>query len=102
MPDSCKHTPQGKIRWLHKSPHSTYEKDIDVPTDVAAVLEVSLHPTQQQAEDRLLDIVMPVDAGRQRLGQLVKDILEEGQPRSKKPEETPWGWMNWLHTSGHR
>lgn len=102
MPDARNHTPQGKTRRLHKSPHHTYEKDIDVPTDVAAVLEVSLHPTQQQAEDRLLDIVVPMDTGRQRPGQLVKDILEEGQPQREQPEETPWGWMNRLHTSGHR
>ena len=102
MPDFRNHTPQGKTRQPHKSPHRTYEEDIDVPTDVAAVLEVSLHPAQQQAEDRFLDIVVPVDAGRQRPGQLVKDILEEGQPCSEKPEETPWGWMSWLHTSGHR
>ena len=65
MPDFRNHTPQGKTRRPHRSPHRTYEEDIDVPTDVAAVLEVSLHPTQQQAEDRLLDIVVPVDAGRQ-------------------------------------
>lgn len=58
----------------------TYQKNIDVPTDMAAILQVSFHPSQQQAEDGLLDVVMPMDTRGQWSSQLVKDILEEKEP----------------------
>lgn len=45
--------------------HHTYEENIDVSTDVAAIFELSFHPSQKQTKDCLLDIVMPMNARSQ-------------------------------------
>lgn len=55
---------------------STDEEDVDVPSDAGSVLQNLLHAAQQHAEDGLLDVLVAVDAGGQRAGQLVKDVLE--------------------------
>lgn len=67
-------------------PSQTYQQDVDVSSDAAPVLQDFLHPSQQHAEDGLLDELVPMDAGRQGPRQLVKDIL--GQKRQSTARKT--------------
>ena len=69
---------------------------------MAAILKFSFHPSQEQVEDGLLDVVVAMDAGGQRPGQLVKDILQDRQPQREKPKETQWSLRNSLPTSSHK
>ena len=53
----------------------TYQEDIDVSSDASAILQVGLIATQQQAEDGLLNILMPMDTGGQGATKVLKHIL---------------------------
>lgn len=56
---TCSHNP---LKGRAIPQHHTYEENIDVSTDVAAVFKLSFHPSQEQTEDCLLHVVMPMNA----------------------------------------
>lgn len=71
-------------------PSQTYQQDVDVSSDAAPVLQDLLHPSQQHAENGLLDVLMSMDAGSQGSGQLVKDILKQ----KRQSVACHVGWSN--------
>lgn len=74
-PESFTSSPTPPPTGASAQPSQTYQQDVDVSSDAAPILQDLLHPSQQHAENGLLDVFMPMDAGSQGFGQLVKDIL---------------------------
>ena len=50
-------------------------EDVDISTNVGSVREVLLHAAEEKEEDRLLDVVVSVDRGSERLREELEDVL---------------------------
>jgi len=57
----------------------TDHEDVDVSSDMGTVLEVLLHSTEQQEENRLLDVVVAVNRRSEGLREEVEDVLLLGE-----------------------
>lgn len=60
-----------------KKNSGTDEQDVDVSSDAGSIFQHLLHTAQQHAKDRLLYVLVAVDAGGQGASQLIKHILRK-------------------------
>lgn len=75
----------------------TNEQDIYVSSDPRSVFQDLLHTTEEHAENRLLDVLVTVDAGGQRASQLIKNILI-GKHKDKRVKSKTLDWTTGLET----